>query len=459
MQGGWIGMEQTYWQPRAPLRGLHRADAVIVGGGFTGVNTAALLSQAGLRVILLEAGELGGGATGACSGIVTACMGQAYQKAAELVNPEAAKTFSAMAQDALTALRFWIVSQGIACSLQETEAYVYAFLERDLEALERLMKLAVRIGLPLAASQDAGGCPFPVELSLVMREQLLLDPLAYLTGTAEKAEAFGAQIFEHSRVRRISSGEVSTEGGVVEASQVILATGLPLGCGQNNVLALLEPQIRALCRLRGGAPLHTAHISIREGGLGLRPLQGGLLASWTLGRTGEPHEKRSHQLTRVLRGRLPEYEEEARILRQEVMSVDGLPLIGSVHQAQGPVLMAAGYDGWGLCGSFLAAQALTRLVLGSPLPEDAIYHPHRRPPGHRRVMIRGMKPILRARAAGSLRLHAPRCPHMGCRLRYSHVTSRWECPCHGSTFGVLGENVTGPALRPAEVSARDRPGT
>ena len=452
-------MEQSYWQPRPPLRGLHRTDVVIVGGGFTGVTTAALLAQAGVKVILLEALSLGEGASGACAGIATAQLGSAYQIAADFVNPEAAKTFAAMMQDSLTALRFWIESQYIPCGMRETEVYTYAFLERDVEALEKQLKLAARIGLPVTVSQDAGGCPFPVELSLVLRHQLLLDAPAYLLGTAEKAESFGAQIFEHSRVTRICAGEVSVEGGSVEASHVILAAGAPLGCRQNAILSLLESRTRVLCRLSGGAPLHTAHISVRDGGLQLRPTQDGLLASWTLGRTGLPHQARDDQLTRVLDCRLPEYAEEERIYRHDLFTIDGLPLIGSLHQRRSPVLMAAGYGGWGLAGSFLAAQALTRLVLGSPLPEDSLYQPHRRGPGHARVMIRGMKPILRAKAAGKLRFTAPLCPHMGCRLRYSHVTGRWECPCHGSAFGVLGENLAGPALRPAGVSAKDRPPT
>lgn len=452
-------MEQSFWQPRAPLRGLHRTDAVVIGGGFTGVTTAALLAQAGVKVILLEARELGQGASAACAGVATAQMGSAYQRTADFVNPEAAKTFAAMMQDALTSLRFWIESQGIPCAPQETEVYTYAFLERDLEALERQLELSVRIGLPIEVSADAGGCPFPVELSLVLRRQLMLDAGAYLLGAAEKAEAAGAMIFEHSPVLRLSPGEVCTEGGSIEASRIILATGSPLACRDHGVLSLLESRTRVLCPLQGGMPLHTAHISIREDGLQLRPTRDGLLAAWTLGRTGTPHQARDDQLTRVLQCRLPEYGESECIYRHEYFPTDGLPLIGSLHERRAPLLMAAGYSGWGLVGSFLAAQALTRLVLGTPLPEDALYQPHRSPPGHARVMIHGMKPILRARLRGSLRLRAPRCPHMGCRLRYSHVTGHWECPCHGSAFGVLGEPLAGPAIRAAKVSAKDRPRT
>ncbi|MBR4954046.1 MAG: Rieske 2Fe-2S domain-containing protein, partial [Oscillospiraceae bacterium] len=62
-----------------------------------------------------------------------------------------------------------------------------------------------------------------------------------------------------------------------------------------------------------------------------------------------------------------------------------------------------------------------------------------------------------ALAAGLVRFGAPICPHMGCRLRYDLEERQWECPCHGSTFTVLGETTHGPAIKDANVSRRQRP--
>ena len=43
------------------LEGDHSADVVVIGGGFTGVNTALELAERGYSVVLVEANRVGWG--------------------------------------------------------------------------------------------------------------------------------------------------------------------------------------------------------------------------------------------------------------------------------------------------------------------------------------------------------------------------------------------------------------
>jgi cytochrome b6-f complex iron-sulfur subunit len=48
---------------------------------------------------------------------------------------------------------------------------------------------------------------------------------------------------------------------------------------------------------------------------------------------------------------------------------------------------------------------------------------------------------------GGLRALYQRCPHLGCRVPFCDSSSRFECPCHGSVYNVVGEYIQGPAPR------------
>src|SRR5438067_267283 len=60
-----------YEVPRyAALHGARSADAVIVGGGFTGATIAWHFANAGVRVVVLEAERIGRGSTGASTALL-----------------------------------------------------------------------------------------------------------------------------------------------------------------------------------------------------------------------------------------------------------------------------------------------------------------------------------------------------------------------------------------------------
>lgn len=39
----------------------------------------------------------------------------------------------------------------------------------------------------------------------------------------------------------------------------------------------------------------------------------------------------------------------------------------------------------------------------------------------------------------------PRCPHLGCALKWNPQERSWDCPCHGSRFTDAGKLIDNPA--------------
>jgi len=45
---------------------------------------------------------------------------------------------------------------------------------------------------------------------------------------------------------------------------------------------------------------------------------------------------------------------------------------------------------------------------------------------------------------------SPLCTHLGCAYRWQGENKSFTCPCHGSTFNIQGDVMTGPASRPLD---------
>jgi Rieske Fe-S protein len=50
--------------------------------------------------------------------------------------------------------------------------------------------------------------------------------------------------------------------------------------------------------------------------------------------------------------------------------------------------------------------------------------------------------------SGELHALSPICTHLRCVVSFDQEAREWQCPCHGSRFGIDGDVVKGPARRP-----------
>lgn len=428
-----------------PLTGVVRADAAVVGGGWTGLMTASALSGAGLRVAVVDAGQpLREGPSALC-----AHPWAAYARIAESAGMEAAREHARRLQRVCRGL------PGLLAPLtdfREAERYRFALLEGDLPALRAYTELAESLGLAAWDAPDAGGCPFPVERSALSRDTLLIGAEGLREGLVRRIRRCGGRVLGDSLVTEVASGRVFTESGRVDAPVVILTCGRPPGLRRVTRFTSLTV---ARCRLTGGPPLFTVQQSVRPGHLTLLPIPGGLEAALVAGRTGSRAENGElARFRRILRARLPDSTPDEMRLGQLAAPVDGLPMIGESAAYPGRTLLACGVTTF--AEAALAAGVLTHLLTGRPHPPDALYAPDRPlPAGIARGSLRRLRTL---RALNSLRRGAPRCSLCACRLRWCEGAQWWGCPVCGSAFGLLGRRLSGPALRDARASARQRPG-
>ena len=124
---------------------------------------------------------------------------------------------------------------------------------------------------------------------------------------------------------------------------------------------------------------------------------------------------------------------------QDCMTLDDIPYIGQYSKSTPDVFVATGFNKWGMTNAMVAADILCDLVRGKSNPYVTVFDPSRTVL-HPQLVLNAFESTV-----GLLTPTAPRCPHLGCALKYNKAEHTWDCPCHGSRFTENGELIDNPA--------------
>ena len=220
------------------------ADVCVIGGGFTGVNTAIELAQRGLSVILLEARRIGWGASGRNGGQLIRGIGHDVSGFAKYVGIDGVRYLERAGVESVELVGQRIREHDIECDLRwgfcelaNTQAQFAAFKgeqqrlvdagyahETRLVGPEQIREQVVNAGVYAGGLVDMGSGH--------------LHPLNLVLGEARLAQTLGVQIFEQSPVLELIHGSTVQ---VRCASGTVRAGSLVLGC--NAHLDELEPKL------------------------------------------------------------------------------------------------------------------------------------------------------------------------------------------------------------------------
>jgi glycine/D-amino acid oxidase-like deaminating enzyme len=208
------------------------ADAIVVGGGFTGCAAALHLAEAGAKVCLLESETIGHGGAGRNVGLVNAGLWTPPDGIeAKLGKTEGSRLNTALANG--PALVFDLIERhGVECDAVQNGTLHCAHNKQGLADLrERYAQQRAR-NAPvelLGADETARRTGTDKYLgALLDRRAGTIQPLSYVRGLARAAIGGGAKFFEHSPAREYhhkgSAWYVKTPRGAVTAPTLIEAT-------------------------------------------------------------------------------------------------------------------------------------------------------------------------------------------------------------------------------------------
>ena len=410
------------------LEGDAKTNVLIIGGGMAGLLCAWKLQQSGIDYLLLEADTVMSGVSRNTTAKLTSQHGFVYHKLLGRFGPSATRLYWKANEDALEEFRR--LAQTIECDFQELDNYIYtiddpAKLEKEWSALQQLHIPASRCSrLPL---------PFPIAGAIAFPHQAQFHPLKFAAKIAENLT-----IREHTAVEAFEDNTAVTDHGKVEARRIIVATHFPIN-NKHGLYSLKQFQHRSYVLALKNAPrLDGMFLDENKHGLSLRNYGDLLLLGGGSHRTGRKGGSWA-ELEAFAEHYFPNAEKVCRWATQDCMTLDDVPYIGQYSKITPDLFVATGFNKWGMTTSMVSANILTDLILGKKNPYADVFSPCR-------TMLRPQLLINAAEATVNLLTPTrPRCPHLGCALKWNSAEQSWDCPCHGSRFTEDGTLLDNPA--------------
>lgn len=471
-------------------------DVLIAGGGITGVTTALLLQKAGKNCVVAEAHTLCFGTTGGTTAHINTFLDTGYDSIESDFGADAARLVAAATNASRDLFQQHVREYNIDCGFDIKDGYLYALNEQQATQLDKLYAAAKKAGVEIDYANEIP-VPIPFVKAVVFRRQAQVHPNRYVEALARAFEQLGGTVLEHCLVEHLKKENdllhVHTEKGVIKAKAVIFATHIP---PHINVLDTTTAPYRSYAiavtlnnnRYPAGLaydmddPYHYYRTQNIDGA-------NYLLVGGEDHKTG--HVVNTEACFQALIAHARNYFDVAAVTHrwssQYWVPADGLAYIGHLPGGEDNVFVATGYSGTGITYSHVAAIALTDLMSKGQSEYVDLFKPGRiKPvagfanfvkenadvvaqfvgkrigaarieelaslaPGEGKVVkYEGDKIALYKDESGKLYALSPVCPHAKCIVAWNAAEKSWDCPCHGSRFGLQGQVLTGPAHHPLE---------
>ncbi len=410
------------------LQGDIKTDVLIIGGGIAGLLCGYMLQKAGIDYVICEAKTICSGITQNTTAKITSQHGAIFDKMIKRFGADFARLYLKSQNEALEEYRK--LSWEIDCDFKSENNFVYSCDDRKKieDEVESLNKIGCN-----ATFEEKIPLPFDVAGSVCMKNQAQFNPLKFCYGIAKDLK-----IFENTKITELIPDGAKTEHGKIKAEKIIVATHFPFINKHGAFFVKMYQHRSYVITLENAQDLNGMYVDEADKGLSFRNYNGLLLLGGGGHRTGKQGGN-----WRELRAFANEYYRNSKETfywaTQDCKTLDDIPYIGQCSKNTPNLFVATGFNKWGMTSAMTAAKMLCDLVVNKENEYSKLYSPSRsilRP----QLAVNATETIVNL-----LTPTVPRCPHLGCALKYNRQEHTWDCPCHGSRFSKDGEVIDNPA--------------
>lgn len=491
------GALKSIWQSDINLTGNtafsgQLYDVAIAGAGITGLSCAIALQERGLRCIVLEAENAGFGTTGGTTAHLNTFFDTTYDKVIQDFGLPQARLLATCGKEAIAFIREQVTKYSIDCDFEDKTAYLFALNDKQERKLQDIAHAANEVGVPM---QPCSTIPFPIPFvaAVTIPDQAQFHPVRYIQGLRDAFIRAGGSFVERCRVLDYDSKEdklyITTCQDSVLARYLIYATHTPPGINLIHFRNVPWRSYALAAKLEDGAYPQALGYDLNDPYFYYRSQQ--IDGEWYLIAGGEDHktgdqadtDKCLEKLEQHVRKHFPVTEISRAWSSQFFEPADGLPYIGRIPGGPDNVFVATGYNGNGMIFGTASARILSDLIVNGSSTYEELFNPRRiKPvagfatfvshnasvvasfikdklyvehleglaelePGDGRVVeFDGNTYALYKDDGGKIHALHNSCTHAKCSVHWNNAEKTWDCPCHGSRFGIKGNVLNAPAV-------------
>ena len=453
------------------LNSNKEVDVLIIGGGITGVNTLYRLKDLNLKVILVEQNKIGLSTSGNNTGKLSFLQNDLIDKIRNKCGDDKASLYLKSQIEAIDEIKGIIKKENISCDLEETHSYLYTNVDEEISILNNLKSFLEKNDIKVS---DTYNDLVVSKYMIKVDHTYMFNPVKYIYGLLEK---IGKGIYEDTSIKKIIKTDdfyiCKTDKYEIKTKWVVLATHYPY-----FIIPYLFPLKSYLEKSYLAAfPYKSKKISLISYSnpfISFRTYKDNLIYlsnSHDIG-TKVNDKKNYEELIKKVNDlhRKPKYLWS----NIDVMTNDGLPYIGKIKDK---MLIATGYNTWGLLSSLISADIIKDIILDKENKYISLFDPYRNSNFIDRLgnigkslmgiingiryksdkisykKIDGKKVLLYSdKIKNKNYIVLKKCPHMGCNLIFNEVEKTWDCPCHGSRYSLDGKVIYSPSNKSINVS-------
>ena len=438
-------------------------DVLIIGGGLTGVSSLYHLRNSNLNVMLVEQNEIGMGVTANSTGKLSYLQNDLIDKIRKTCNDFVASFYLKSQIDAIKRVVDTVDKEKIACDLEMVDSILYTNKEDEIAKIINLENFLIDNNI--SVTKDKSNL-VKSEYMIKVGNTYIFHPLKFLYGLLKNNKY---PVYENTSIIKIAKENgyylCYTTNHVIKTKWVILASHYPYFIFPflTPLKVSLEKSYLSAFNYNGD---NISLISYSKPFISIRNYKDKLI-----------YLSNSHDVNKSVCDR-KNFEELTKKLQDlnlkpdylwsniDLITTDGLPYIGSIKKH---MLIATGYNTWGLASSFLAGEILSDIINNKDNEYTKLFSPKRLNLSHILGGVSNTSKTIGGYINGflnkdkgiSYEWHDAKvvainnnnnnnkvytsCPHAHCKLIYNEVEETWDCPCHGSRFMKNGKCISGPA--------------